>query len=67
MMAAGWSAGRFSARLRAALGLAVAPAFIALPAAAQSLRAFRPPSRSASPSRPAPWPPAATTISSMNS
>ncbi len=43
MMAAGWSAGRFSARLRAALGLAVAPAFIALPAAAQSLRAFPPP------------------------
>ncbi len=43
MRAAGWSAGRFSARLRAPLGLAVVPAFIALPATAQSLRAFPPP------------------------
>ena len=37
------SAWRFFASLRAALGLAVVPALIALPAAAQSLRAFPPP------------------------
>ena len=43
MRAAGWSAWRFFASLRAALGLAVVPALIALPAAAQSLRAFPPP------------------------
>ena len=43
MRAAGWSAEPLSARLRAALGLAVVPAFIALPATAQSLRAFPPP------------------------
>lgn len=43
MRAAGWSAGPPSARLRAALGLAVVPTLIALPATAQSLRAFPPP------------------------